>query len=192
MPRRLDDVRRAELLDGLMGLVSARGFSQVPTSEMASELGCSVATLYKLAPSKEALVLLAIARWREVVFADMEARAMRCDAPAEKARTYFRTGAEKLHPMSLAFYSDVQRFEWMREAWRVTVVDQYIDRFVEFVRLAQDAGEIRAVNVRFLGEMLRQIGLLTRNDRVLAASGLTSEQAVIEIDRIIWDGIRDT
>ena len=36
--------------------------------------------------------------------------------------------------MSLAFYADIARFESTRLVWRTTVVDRYIDRFVELVQ----------------------------------------------------------
>jgi hypothetical protein len=58
------------------------------------------------------------------------------------------------------------------------------------VRLAEEAGEIRPVNTRFLGEVLRQIGFVTRDERVLRASGLTSEQAVLAVDSLLWEGLR--
>lgn len=190
MPRRLDEKRRAELLDGVMRIIAARGFSEVQVSEIARELRCSVATLYKLASSKDSLVLLAIARWGELTFADLETRAGEGQTASERARGYFRAGAESLHPMSLAFYADIARFESTRLVWRTTVVDRYIDRFVELVRGAEDAGEVRPVNVRFLGEVLRQIGFVTRDERVLRASGLTSEQAVLEVDALLWEGMR--
>ena len=190
MPRRLDDERGNELLDGVMRIIAARGFSEVPISEIARELKCSAATLYKIAASKDSLVLLAIARWGERTFANLEVRAAKGQTASERARAYFRAGAESLHPMSLAFYADIARFESTRLVWRTTVVDRYIDRFVELVQGAEDAGEIRPVNTRFLGEVLRQIGFVTRDERVLSASGLTSEQAVLEVDALLWDGMR--
>jgi AcrR family transcriptional regulator len=192
VPRRLDDNRRNELLDGVMRIIAARGISEVQVADMAGELRCSVATLYKIAPSKDSLVLLAIARWGELTFADLEAHAAKGTTASERARAYFRAGAESLHPMSLAFYADIARFESTRLVWRTTVVDRYIDRFVELVQSAEDAGEIRQVNTRFLGEVLRQIGFVTRDERVLSASGLTSEQAVLEVDALLWDGMRLT
>ena len=82
------------------------------------------------------------------------------------------------------------RFESTRLAWWTGVVERYIDRFVELVRLAEEAGEIRPVNSRLLAEVLRQIGSVTRNDEVLRASGLTHERAVLEIDSLIWEGLR--
>ena len=62
--------------------------------------------------------------------------------------------------------------------------------FVELVQRAEDAGEVRPLNTRFLAEMLNQVGFVTRDERVLSESGLTSEEAVLEVDQIIWDGIR--
>lgn len=190
MRKRLDDGRRDELLDGVMRIIVVRGFSKVQVSEIARELNCSASTLYKIAPSKESLVLLAIERWSGDAFESLEARASQCGDASDRARTYFRAGAKALRPMSLAFFSDVERFQSTRMVWRQTVVDRYIDRFVELVQDAEKAGEIRPVNVRFLGEVLRQIGFATRDEAVLSASELTSEQAVLEADAIIWDGIR--
>jgi len=177
------------LLDGVMGIIAERGFSEVQVGEMARELHCSASTLYKLAPSKDSLVLLAIAQWAEVTFAILEERARKGATASERARAYFRAGAERTRPLSLAFYADIGRFESTRLAWWTGVVEPYIDRFVELVQAAEEAGEIRPVNTRFLAEVLRQIGTVTRSDRVLSASGLTHEQAVLEVDSLIWNGI---
>ena len=46
------------------------------------------------------------------------------------------------------------------------------------------------MNSRLLAEVLRQIGSVTRNDELLRASGLTHEEAVLEIDSLIWEGPR--
>ena len=65
MATRLANGRREELLDGVMDIISQRGFSQVRISDIARELRCSAASLYKIAPNKDSLVLLAIGRWAE-------------------------------------------------------------------------------------------------------------------------------
>ena len=190
MPKRLSDGRTEELLDGVMRIIAAQGFSGLKVTDLAPQLHCSVATLYKIAPSKDSLIVLAITRWGERTLEDIEIRAQKGTTASDRARTYFRAGAESIHPLSPEFFADVQRFESTRLAWRTIVVDRYIDRFVELVLRAQEAGEVRPVNTRFLGEMLGQIGFVTRDERALSASGLTAEQAVLEVDRIIWDGIR--
>ena len=190
MPRRLDDARHAELLDGVMRIIAARGFSEVRIAEIARELRCSAATLYKIAPSKDSLVLLAIARWGELTLGDLEASARKGTTASDCARRYFRAGAESTRVLSLAFYADIERYESTRLAWWTGVVERYLNRFVELVQLAEDAGEIRPVNIRFLAEVLRGISFVTRSERVLSATGLTHEQAVLEVDSLLWDGLR--
>ena len=93
--KRLDEHRRDDLLDAVMTIVAERGFSHVTIAELARELHCSAATLYKIAPSKDSLVLLAIARWADVTFFDMEARSAKGKTASERARVYFRVGAER-------------------------------------------------------------------------------------------------
>ena len=96
--KRLDEERRNELLDGVMAIIAERGFSQVTIAEVARELHCSAATLYKIAPSKDSLVLLAIARWADVVFPDIEARSDKGKTASDRARVYFRVGADAHAP----------------------------------------------------------------------------------------------
>lgn len=192
MRRRLDNGRREELLDGVMNIIAARGFSEVRTAEMARELHCSESSLYKIAPSKDSLIVLAIGRWGELTLEALEVRAGKGKTASERARAYFRAGAESTHSLSLAFYADVERFESARLAWWTGVVERYLDRFVELVQLAEDAGEVRPVNIRFLAEVLRGISVVTRSERVLSATGLSHEQAVLEVDSLIWDGMRPT
>jgi AcrR family transcriptional regulator len=190
VPKRLADGRTEELLDGIMRIISVEGFSALKVADLAPRLHCSVATLYKIASSKDSLVVLALTRWGKRTLEDIEVLAEQGAVTAsDRARAYFRAGAESVGPLSLAFFTDVDRFESTRIAWLTTIANPYIDRFVELLVAAQDAGEVRRVSPRFLGEMFRQIGFVTRDERILSASELTPEQAVLEVDRIIWEGI---
>jgi AcrR family transcriptional regulator len=189
MRKRLDNGRREELLDGVMAIIAERGFSAVKTADLARDLHCSESSLYKIAPSKDSLIVLAIRRWGEHTLADLEVRAAKGRTASERARLYFRAGAESTRPLSLAFYADVERFESTRLAWWDSIVERYLERFVELVRIAEGAGEIRPVNIRFLAEVLRQISVVTRSERVLSATGLTHEQAVLEVDSLLWEGV---
>ncbi len=64
--KRVAESRRDQLLDGVMDIIAARGFSTVRMTDMAQELHCSLASLYKIAPNKDSLVVLAIGRWGEL------------------------------------------------------------------------------------------------------------------------------
>ena len=173
-----------------MRIISVRGFSDVQVADMARELHCSVATLYKIAPSKDSLVALAIEAWGDRTLEDLEVQARKATTASDRARTYFHAGAESIRAMTAEFYSDLALFESTRLAWVVGVADRYIDRFVDLLQLAEDAGEIRRVNYRVLAEFLRQVGYVARDERVLRATGLSSEEVILELDSLLWDGLR--
>ena len=187
--RRLATGRREELLDGFMEIIAARGFCDVRVAEMAEELHCSVATLYKIAPNKDSLVALAIGRWGERSLEYMEAAAKRGTNASDRARNYYRAAADSLRPLSHEFRVDMERFEASRLAYRA-VSDATIDRFVQLLDDAVKAGEIRPVNTRFLGVALRQLAVVVRDEQALQASGLTAERAMLEIEDLVWEGLR--
>ncbi len=83
-----------------MRSITERGFSRVTIAELARELHCSAATLYKIAPSKDCLVLLAIARWADVTFADMDARSAKGKTASERARVCFGARCDQLRRQS--------------------------------------------------------------------------------------------
>ena len=188
MRKRLDEDRRDELLDGVMRIIAERGFSDVQMAEMVRELHCSASTLYKIAPSKESLVLLAIGRWGDLTLGKIEKRAGRGAAAVDRARRYFLGAAESLRPLSIAFRADVERFESTRVAYQA-ISDRFVDRFVELLDGAVAAGEIKPLNTRFLGHVLRQVNRAIRDEHALRTSGLTSGQAALEVDTLIWEGL---
>jgi AcrR family transcriptional regulator len=185
---RFDDDRRQELLDGVIGIITARGFSEVTISEMAHELHCSVSSLYRIASNKDGLVLLAITRWGELALEHMEVNALRGKTAADRARLYWQAGVENIRPLSHEFRRDVDRFESARFAYS-SISQRFIDRFVDLLEDAVEAGEIRPMNTRFLAQVFGQIALVVRDEQELSKSGLTAAQAILEVDHIIWDGI---
>ena len=140
--------------------------------------------------SKDSLVTLAIARWSKLSLEHMEVRALQGTTAADRARLYWRAGAETIRPLSHAFRDDVDHFEWARLAYRTCISEPFIDRFAALFDDAVTAGELEAMNTRFLAQVLRQIAHLVRDEGVLGACGLTADQAMLEVDRMIWDGIR--
>jgi AcrR family transcriptional regulator len=187
---RLKNGRREELLDGVMRIAAARGFSDLKMADLASELHCSVATLYKLAPSKIGLVIVALERWGDHLLTEIDARARECSTPSARARTYYREGADGLRELSSAFRRDVEYFEGTRRAYRETISDRFIERFSALLEEAARAGEIRQLNVRFAVGMFRYIAFAVRDEDLLAAAGLSAREALLEVDTMIWDGIQ--
>jgi AcrR family transcriptional regulator len=189
MARRFDENRREELLDGVMRIIAARGFSDLTTMELAGELHCSSSTLYKIGASKDSVVALAIAHWSKYMLADLEDRALAGATATDRARLYWRAGAEAIRPLSHAFRSDVDRFEWARLVYRTSASEPFIDRFRGLLDEAVDAGELEPMNTCFLAQALRQIAFLVRDEQVLGICGITADQAMLEVDRMIWNGL---
>ena len=80
----------------------------------------------------------------------------------------------------------------MRLLWRQNVADPFIDRFTRLLDAAVDSGEIGPVHTGFSAQMLRQWAFVTRDEAVLGGLGMTAEAALLEIDSIVWEGIRVT
>src|SRR5204862_2617190 len=59
-PSRRGAARREELFDGLVALLLREGFSELTLDDIAARLRCSKRTLYRLARSKQQLVLAAV------------------------------------------------------------------------------------------------------------------------------------
>lgn len=189
MARTLADGRREELLDGVMAIISAQGFAGTRVADIARELNCSGSTLYKIAPNKDSLVVLAIGRWGEQTLEYCEARAQKGAAASDAARNFWRAAAERVRPMSHAFRVDMERFESSRIAY-LAVSHRFIDRFVQLLDDAVAAGEIAPVSTRFMATALRQMAMLVRDEQLLTESGITAEQAMLQLDQMIWSGLR--
>jgi AcrR family transcriptional regulator len=187
----LKNGRREELLDGLMGIAAAEGFSDLKMADVARRLHCSVATLYKLAPTKVDVVSRALERWGRSTLSEAESRSLELSPASARARTYYRVGAERTRELSHEFRRDVERFSATRQTWR-TISDRFIDRFSELVTEAAEAGEIRHVNPTFLVGMLRYVAMAVRDEDLLERAGLTAREALLEMDTIIWDGVSRT
>jgi AcrR family transcriptional regulator len=180
--------RREELLDGVLALIAARGFSEVRMTDIANELHCSLASLYKIAPNKDSLVVLAIGRWGDHALADGEASAEQALTAADRARRYYQAAAANVAPFSPAFRRDVERFESTRLAYQV-ISDRFVARFAQLIAEAEQAGEIRQVNARFMAGLFRYIASAIRDEDLLEAAGLTAGEALAEVDTVIWGGL---
>ena len=191
MAKRLAGGRREEILDGVMDIIAARGFTDVGMAELARELKCSVSTLYKIAPNKDSLILLALGSWGEQGLMEMERRSSGCPRACDRARAYYTTAAEFIGTLSPQFREEVERFESTRLLWMAAIEEPFLTRFVELLNLAVEEGEVRPLNTTLIAEMVRRLSAVVRDERILRAAGVTAQQAALEIDAMIWTGIAE-
>ena len=190
MPTRLDDERRLELLDGVVDIIIKRGFSDVTVTDMANELHCSLSSLYKIASNKDGLIVLAIARWGDLALEKMDAQSLGGITAIDRARLYWHGAVESIRHLSHEFRNDVDRFESARLAY-ATISNRFIERFVELLDEAVESDEIEPINSCFVVHIFRQIAFVIRDERILEKCGLDASQALEQMDRIIWNGIKN-
>ena len=70
------------------------------------------------------------------------------------------------------------------------VSDRFVNRFVDLLDDAVEAGEIKPTNTRFLAELFRYMSRAIRDEQALRISGLSTEEAALLVDGLIWDGMR--
>jgi AcrR family transcriptional regulator len=158
--RRLTE-RQREVLDRLGELFDA-GFADLTMAEIAAWVGCSLRTLYGVAPSRDELVLVVVDRnlWR-VGRSAREAIAPGMSA-LEALRAYLRAATVAVSRTTGAFARDLARMpaaQQLRDAhseYLVAVTRQLLDLAVEDGQIADvDTGALARVMAGLGGDLAR-------------------------------------
>ncbi len=173
------------------GIIAARGFSDVRTAELARELHCSVVdALQDRAeqgqPPSARPRSLGRTRPREV----RGSRASGQDRLGAGAPVLPGHDGKPASPVALRSAGTSNAST--RRTWHTRLIsDRFVNRFVELLDDAVEAEEIKPTNTRFLALVFRSISRAIRDEQALRASGLTTEEAALLVDGLIWDGIRN-
>jgi AcrR family transcriptional regulator len=184
------DVRRhEELLRELQSIMHAEGFAHWRVGELAARLRCSRTTLYRLAPSKDELVLLLIDRYGDAATTEARLAAERMESPAEAICEYTRVIDRWQKMGSERFWTDV----YADERARSLIEDVYSPRGVAVAKSHLDrgvaSGQFRPVNTDFFSHVIWAAAGLTRNPSVLAECGIESGDAMRELGMFIVYGM---
>ena len=185
-----DETDRSEqLLEELESIIVTEGFSGLKMGLLATHLRCSRTTLYKLASSKDELVLMVLNRVGDASFAEAsEAAADPGLTQAERITRWIEAVSRWQTHVSNTCWRDVAAWEpsatmFARRSDRaVGILSGFIDEGIR-------TGEFRAVNGRFAAELLSRGSRATRDPVVLDAAGLTSGEAAAELGKIIVAGL---
>jgi len=110
--------REAELRATLQDIILSDGFARLSVSEMAQRLGCSKRTIYELAPTKNDLVLSAIALFFEALRDEADRASAMYDDPSKRIFEYLQVGvraAQRISPVTIA---DIDKWEPARRLWQ--------------------------------------------------------------------------
>ena len=149
--------RQLELLDELEAKFLREGLAELTMAEIAAQLGCSLRTLYGIAPSKDELLLTVYdRRLRRIGRTAIEGldASMR---PLDALRAYLRAANEAVRPEAEAMSLDLAkvaggaRLADAHEAYLIAVTQSLLDRAV-------DEGQIAAVDTAAVAHVLGSLG----------------------------------
>jgi AcrR family transcriptional regulator len=99
--------RRAELLGGLEGIILGEGFLGLSMDDFAARLRCSKSTLYRLAPSKEELVLAVARHFFARAAERIEAAVAEAAGPTARVAAYLASVGQEMNRGSRAFHEQM-------------------------------------------------------------------------------------
>jgi len=175
--------RHREILDQLEMVFLSEGFSSVTVTQLAASVGCSRRTLYELAPSKDALVLIVLDRFLHRVGRSALNNVDPNKSIAEQVRSYIN-GALELQRLTAAFADDLaddppaRRLLDRHFRYVMSVSESLIERGI-------GAGEFRSVSPGVAAGMLAGSGLYFSQPGILDDVGMTRDEASHEMTDIV-------
>ena len=184
---RLTDRQRG-LLDELEGVV-AEGFADLTMAELAARLGCSLRTLYALAPSRDALVLVVVDRklWRigraarEAIGTDL--------APLVAVRRYLEAATVAVSGWTPAFARDLAT---VAAAQRLSV--EHSEHLFEVTRtlldLAVEGGDVAPdVDTTAVARVLAGLGRFFTRPEVMTTLRSSPKEAADQVVDLVLRGL---
>lgn len=180
--------RQREILDELEQLLGARQLGDRTMSEIASEVNCSLRTLYGIAPSKDELVLAIVdRRLHHIGRAAIESLDVSL-SPIETLRAYLRAANEAVQPSSMAFSDDLvgiggaQRLVESHADYVMAVTRSLLDRAVA-------EGEIARVDTASLAHVLGRLGRVFSRPELAEVAEASPKETADTIADIILRGL---
>ncbi len=180
--------RQSQIRDQILEIFLADGFAHLTLNELARRLGCSKATIYTLADSKEQLVVDAIRLFFSRATAAIEAEAASAETPAARVGAYLGAIAGALRPASPQFMADLYAFKPGRRAYEVNTRIA-ARRVREMINLGVTEGDFRDVNAAFVGEVVAATIVRIHHGQVAAACQFTDADAFAELAQVVLHGV---
>jgi len=187
--RRVVDSGRVEELLGQAGdIVLAEGFTSVTMDELAQRLGCSKATLYSVAGTKEQLVQAITRRFFADAAAEIEAKVAAETDPRQRIRTYLSGVGTAMRRHSAAFYDDMVSYAPTARIYRRNS-DTAARRVQELIDEGARAGAFRELNGTFAAQIVAVAIDALQSGVLLRSTGLSAADAFSELGDLLLDGL---
>jgi AcrR family transcriptional regulator len=143
--------RRVKLLAGLEEILLTEGFLGLSTDDFAARLRCSKSTLYRLAPSKEQLVLLVARHFFARAAERIEAAVADADGPTAKVATYLRSVGREMSRGSRTFHDQMAADPLTAELYRNNS-HFAAARVRQLINEGARSGEFHVTDAEFVGQ----------------------------------------
>lgn len=183
--------RQLELLEAFEQLIAREGFRSLTVASIADRLHCSRSTLYDLAPSKDALVELAVGRLLDAMVAKQRTEAAGAPGPAEALAEFTRCSIRESARFSRAYFVDVTenpRCRLLLEGYNAECAAQmlaFIEAGVATGVFRSDLNPVLATHAA-IGAVARM-----QDPAVLAAAGTSYLDAIEHTFALIAGGLRE-
>ncbi len=181
--------RQLELLDELEAQLNAGGLAELTMAQIASRLGCSLRTLYAIAPSKDELLLTVVDRRLYRIGRDAIGTLDASMSPLDAVRVYLRAAHEAVQPEALALSTDLHsvsgapRLFDAHEGYLVSVTQSLLERAIE-------RGEIAPVDTAAVAHVLGGLGREFAHPNVAQMTQASPKDTADAIAELILEGLR--
>jgi len=168
--------RQRELLQSIAELFNTEGFRHLTLDDLASRLHCSKSILYRLAPSKDELVVTAL-QWRsDVAREQLERDIARASTAWGRVEAFVRSAQHYNGRYSTRLMADVMAVEHTRVLWDRGALD-YIRRVEALISEGIGAGEFREVSPLMAGLVIGFMIDIIRRGLATEVSAIASDDA---------------
>jgi AcrR family transcriptional regulator len=181
--------RQEQVLDVVEAAFLRQGIRAVRMAQLSDEASCSRSTLYELAPSKEALLLLVVDRVMRRITARGAEAIEHETRPAEQIRAMLTSGAVDFGALGPRFLEAVREHPPTR-----MLFDRWVARgLVVLQQLIEDAvsvGEFRPVNAGVIAEAIFGVVLRFTDPEVIRSGNQRFSDRLAETVDVLLDGLR--
>ena len=180
--------RQLELLDELEEKLLREGLADLTMAEIAALLGCSLRTLYGIAPSKDELLLTVVDRRLHRIGRSAIEALHASMPPLDALRAYLRAANEAVQPEAVAMTADLVkvagsgRLVSAHEAYLIAVTQNLLDRAVA-------EGQIAPVDTASVAHVLGGLGGEFARPDVAAIAQASPKKTADTISELILQGL---
>jgi AcrR family transcriptional regulator len=180
--------RQLQVLDELEEKLLQQGLADLTMAEIAGQVGCSLRTLYGIAPSKEELLLTVVDRRLHRIGRAAIESLDESMPPLDALRAYLRAANEAVQPEAVAMSADLAkvagagRLVSAHEAYLMAVTQSLLDRAVS-------EGQIAAVDTASLAHVLGGLGGEFAKPEVAEIAQASPKDTADAITELILQGL---